>query len=175
MQQWLVMRWAVKTAMVFEHIKPLHDLFYTQAERRRLWDSFDSGPPSRTYVWLARYTGRYTLITYAAEASGAQPNTPVVDAYTTTLAFGALAIQVITIRPNSEYRTGTIIHPNIGRYPWPDLTIRIWPTEKSVFWPPERDFTDDSPLSLIDDFHTRFHNPTAAFGGNISDDVLRLN
>jgi hypothetical protein len=172
LQQWTLARWATKTAMVFEYVTTERSTFYTTEDRRNLWNHSTPTIPSRTYVWLGRYLGRFPLLTYGADAGGFNKSLPNVTAYTTTLAFGALAIQVITIRPNSEYRTITTVHPKQG--PWPDSTVRIWPTQNVVRWPPRLAFTDDTPFSITDDLHARFHNPRADLGGFLGDDVMRI-
>src|SRR5258708_7623884 len=59
-QQSTISAWTVKTAMVLDSttmgVKPL---FYTQRERDDI--RLSSGIPPRTYVWLARYSGRNTI------------------------------------------------------------------------------------------------------------------
>jgi hypothetical protein len=80
LQQSAIARWATKTAMVFEYVTNERDMYYTEDERRSLGHSTSLYLPSRTYVWLGRYVGRFHLLTYGADASGTNPKLPVVKA-----------------------------------------------------------------------------------------------
>jgi hypothetical protein len=166
-QQWTMTRWAIKTAMVFEYVTHQRSLFYTDDERASVRSTEQI--PSHSFAWLARYTRGpegCTLATIGVDGYPANAAAATVTPYLTTLVFGQLLIQVITVRPYEGEERGARIHPTSG--PWHLNSLRIWPNDKAIAWPPQLAVDDKS----LGGFHRRWHNPTNEPGGWTGDDVI---
>ena len=128
--------WAVKTAMVVEALRDGVEWFYTEDERDQL--RRDLQPPPRTTVWVAQaegINGAYCAATDASDTFERNPNG--VTAYITTMTFGALALQVMTLRMPPHIPEGTGVTTDVQPGPWSDCTLRVWPMESTrKYWPP---------------------------------------
>ncbi len=153
-QQQRLSLWAMKSAMVWEHLINLSaPIFYSDTERYQLRES--STMPSLTAVWLARYSGVNELYSQGIKLR-TDASVNAVHGYTTTIAYRYLAIQILSIRVSKNEKRVAIVDPNPG--PWGDATVRIWPTRRTIGWPP-RLTLDGSSLSF-DDFVERW-SPTS--------------
>lgn len=128
--------WGVKTAMVFEALRRDRGWFYTQDER----DLFrrELRPPPRTAVWVASaaaVNGAYCAAADASECSDENPD--AVRAYITTMAFGPLALQVITLRVPPHIPAHVAVTTDVQPGQWSECTRQVWPVSAGPLgWPP---------------------------------------
>ena len=144
-QQFTVARWAVKTAMTGETIsRSNRAFFYTEAEHIQLRLSRF---PSRTLVWLGRYTGRNDIGLFGVDGWDKEPKEPdVLHAYVTTILLRRLVMQVISIHAPRERGAITLRHRS---GPWKGLLLTLNPLSESVLsWPPPLTFTDERDFPL---------------------------
>jgi len=144
--------WAMKIAMVFEHITPANrTLFFAQQQRETFRTELHL--PLHSFVWLGRYSGLDDLATYGTDV-WADVNRDVagVQGYVMTLAYRYLAVQVLTIRTNRPDHITPIIHANPG--PWNRAAVRVWPVRGTVTWPPP--LTLDGPEVSFEAFVRRW-------------------
>jgi len=147
-QQSVVARWAVKTAMVGETIAPAPPksggYFYTRDECERL--RVTSSIPLKTAVWLGKFSGvglfgRGTHV-WSAERDAIAKT--VTHGHIFTLVLNHLAVQVLTVHilPEDGTTSLSVDQNNAPSGDWNDLTVPIWPTVGTVWWPPARSFTE---------------------------------
>lgn len=153
-QQATIAAWAVKTAMVWEHLDG-GSAFYTDAERVRLRESLTI--PEWTMIWLARYVGRNYVFQESAHLLTSKQASP--SGFSATTLYGRLAIQILTVRvPPGETR---IPVAQGRRGPWIDTLVQIWPVEHAVVdWPPC--LTVGADLAFVDFAHRWQPNRVAA-------------
>jgi hypothetical protein len=133
--QAVIVLWALKTAMVLEGVEASALMRYTQLEREQLGRL--SVVPTRTSVWLTALVDSQNLWSSKTEHSGGGADTGTM-AHTTTLAFGSLAIQVLTLRISVNLPPETRVTTDTRRGPWDAATVRIWPPhEERASWPPQ--------------------------------------
>jgi hypothetical protein len=127
--------WAVKTAMVYEALRPNREWFYRADERHSF--RLDRQIPDRTYVWIAPLVatpGFYSTATdmWETHAKTAEET----QGYVTTMAFGSLAIQILTIRIGSNRPADLVLSVPCTNGPWNDSTIPVHPRRRdSEPWP----------------------------------------
>jgi hypothetical protein len=151
--QHVIAEWAMKTAMVWEFISPTNPVFYSDDERTAL--RLSSAIPPDTLMWLSQHTGREIFSTVVDQAKGAVA-AHRVHGQITTIAFGQMVLQVVTIR-----RCG--FSGRIGldgdEQKWRDALLPLWPMWRGVItWPPRMSIADGA----LDDFHRRFGFGTPA-------------
>ena len=153
-QQELISVWAVKTIMVLESADASRTLFYTQTERDNMRINEKAlGPaltsvPGLTSIWIGRYFGN------SLHAGGTDfkidPSHVIPEGgngSVGTIIVGHLCIQVLTLRLLPKNSDGTVtVNPKKGR--WDELLLSIWPTTKSVTWPPVLNFTNTGHFSI---------------------------
>ena len=88
-------RWAVKTTMVLDAIDSNRPWFYSEDERKMMRVAL--AVPRRTSVWIAKCVNQPNIYS-AAEGLRTQPGDDGVRAFATTMAFGSLALQVVSIK-----------------------------------------------------------------------------
>jgi len=133
--QAIVAVWAVKTAMVFEAFDSHRKRFYTNDQRREL---IVSAIPERTSVWIAKCVNQRNIYS-AAKDLWTAPGQNEVHAYATTMAFGSLALQVVSIRPSTNLSRGTTITYNVSEGPWDKVLVQVWPLMSiPQQWPPSQ-------------------------------------
>lgn len=153
-QQIVVARWVIKTAMVLEFTSE-HEPFYTFAERSLVrQENEGSLAPSLawTCVWLGSYDGPYqanahgSVVNFYAQVGNLRTPMPGLS---TVLSIGSLVCQALTIRvPPSLPRPIPIrLEPS-----WRPKTIRIWPSDEEVRWPPPERVDQDG----FDKMNNRF-------------------
>ena len=127
--------WAVKNAMVYEALRLEEPWFFANSERRALRESLRL--PSPTSVWIAKCVEQAGPFCSASALSGvAEISSDQVRAYVTTMAFGPLAIQVLSGKLSSSIPQGTTITGDLRPGPWDQVTIQIWPIQSErVAWP----------------------------------------
>jgi hypothetical protein len=104
-------------------------------------------------------TWRDTLATYGVDGYGVNVAAASMTPYQTTLVMGELIVQVISIRLSEGETRGVAIHPKPG--PWHLNSIRIWPSQQPIAWPPIASVSADDMLG----FHRRFESPRVEDGG----------
>ena len=147
-QQWVLSAWATSRAMVWEHIaREPRPLFYSDTHRVGL-RATRTVPPN-TWVWIARYGGT------AQTGAWASDYTIPERMHVTSLIYGRLLVQILSVRTNASTQPGTVINPKPG--PWPLNTVRIWPSQRIARWPPHLTVDDAS----LEDFVGRWdrHGP----------------
>jgi hypothetical protein len=128
-QQRALSAWALSRAMVWEFVCASNrPIFYSPRERANLKDS--RAIPKNTFVWIGRYAES------ASTGAWASDYTKPYRMRATTLIYGYLVVQILTVRPDRTVKNGTVVHPNPGPWPWPYYTVQIWPSTKIAQWPP---------------------------------------
>ena len=131
----LIARWVLKTAMVFEAVGG-KGWFYSAAERKSVRDG--KIPSGYSGIWVARcrgLSGAFADANNMFETSAL--STAGVHGHVTTLAFGGVAFQVLTVRPSVAVPKNAVI--TIGEAnvePWPDTALQLWPPTVPFDWPP---------------------------------------
>ena len=75
-----------------------------------------------------------------------------ITGVSTTMVFGHVALQVLTIRVPSFVTARTEVTANVRAAPWSDLTLRIWPTQPtSLVWPPRTGLNGEAGINLFAD------------------------
>jgi len=148
LQQYTIVKWAVKTAIVHDGAARHRPLHY----ERETCLSFRlrSAIPPRTTVWIARCGSSHAIAGVVTDIAHMVDNDVRVGARSCimTIAIGYLAIQVLTVVPIPEYRHAPItFNPKVG--PWDRTLTRIWPAAAgSITWPPHTTFTLQGDLSI---------------------------
>ncbi len=127
--------WAMKNAMVFEAVRSGQPKFYSDHERQVLRGS--GLPPRRTTVWIAKCVNQPHAYSSALDLSGAVDGTTQrVDAYVTTMAFGSLALQVLSGRLPEGVPATTTVTAELRPGPWDEVVLRVWPiAANEIEWP----------------------------------------
>lgn len=126
-------RWAVKTAMVLECLNPDRTWFYSDDERQ-LMRATQSLPP-RTSVWIAKCVNQPNIYS-AAKDLRTTPDDGEIHAYSTTMAFGPLAFQIVSIKTPATIPENVTLTYDVTEGPWGQTLLQVWPTTKeSVGWP----------------------------------------
>jgi hypothetical protein len=145
-QQFLIAKWAVKTAMTAESFnRTTRKLFYTRDECSRFRESWTF--PNSVLVCLGRYAGTFDLGVFGIDAWDNEPNHPdVTHSYVTTLQFKRVVIQVVCVHPRKDLQ-GTLINLKAIPGPWQQSIFEVRPVGR-LFWPPPLSFVDNDVLSL---------------------------
>jgi hypothetical protein len=153
LQQYTIVKWAVKTAMVHDGAARNRPIHY----EREMCSSFRlrSAIPPRTTVWIARCGSPYAIAGMVTDLAHMVDNNVRVGARSCimTITIGYLAVQVLTVVPIPEYRNAPItFHPKVG--PWDRTLVRLWPAaDRTLTWPPPTTFVisgDNSIYELFD-------------------------
>jgi hypothetical protein len=114
--------WSVKNAMVFEALRDDRPRFYLSTERITLKETLQ--PPEKTFVWIAKCIENINLSCEGHNLTGiVVESTSPVSAYVTTMAFGALAIQVLSVRLLESIRQYSQVISNLRSGPWDQVTL----------------------------------------------------
>jgi hypothetical protein len=134
-QQTLLATWCVKTAMVHETSRQCQPFFYTKPERIALKESLQL--PCQTYVWLAKCVKHQGIFIVAKDLGGRiEESAKLVSGYVTTMGFGPIAIQILSIKIplESESNSGIVLQQRSGE--WNDTLLPIWPIrQEKICWP----------------------------------------
>ena len=126
--------WAIKTAMALEALHPKKMFFYSEIEHQNM--RAVSTIPERTTIWIAKCVNQpniYSVGKYLHTAPGDNE----VKAYVTTMAFGSLAIQVLSIRTLASLPKEISITYDSREGPWDKTLLQVWPLiPHSQKWPP---------------------------------------
>lgn len=123
-------RWSVKTVMVLEAIDSNRQRFYSERDRNAMKTSLVI--PIHTTVWISKCTKQPNVYSKAKDLFTGVRGT---RAFANTLAFGSLAIQVMTIHPELYIPNNTNITYDVREGSWDETLLQIWPSHKSLEWP----------------------------------------
>jgi hypothetical protein len=143
--QTTISTWAVKTAMVLEGMDPDVKRNYSQLQRERF--RLRAAIPWRTSIWLAASAGADSFMSTKNRHLGSSPNDSGVSV---TMAFGAVVLQVLTMRVPEEVGSNTLVDTQVRRGPWSDATLQIWPSG-AASWPPPIGLMGEVGLNLFAD------------------------
>jgi hypothetical protein len=146
--------WAVKTAMVLEALDPNRVWFYSEAERDRIRTEREI--PARTAVYLAKCVDQSDIHS-TANVFSTRPRNYSAKAFVVTMAFGSLALQVVTLRTPATVHPSTAVTYDTSEGPWDKVLVQVWPPERaSPTWPPAMGLRGDWG---IDALTTRLSSP----------------
>jgi hypothetical protein len=132
--QLTVARWGVKTAMVLDVIESNRRWFYSDDERKMMRVALSV--PRRTSVWIAKCVNQPNIYS-AAKDLRTSPGDNEVHAFTTTMAFGSLALQVVSIKTPVAIPENVTVTYDVREGPWDQTLVQMWPTnQNSKTWPP---------------------------------------
>jgi len=142
-----IARWAVKIAMVLESIDSNRTWFYADDERQ-LMGAVQSLPP-RTSVWIAKCINQPNIYS-AAKDLWTTPSNDGIHAYATTMAFGSLALQIVSIKTLAAIPENVTLTYNVSEGPWDKTLVQVWPTtQNSLAWPPQYGLNSEFGLDAL--------------------------
>jgi hypothetical protein len=135
-QQRTLATWAIKSAMVQEALRREQPWVYTPEERSQLRQA--SLHPPGTKVWIAKCINLPGPCCAASDLfSKAPPSADQERGYVTTMAFGSLAVQVLSFRLPYVIPESVDITTDVRPGPWRSTAAQIWPSLwPQVPWPP---------------------------------------
>ena len=145
--QTTISAWAVKTAMVLEGRDADMKKGYSQFQRERF--RLRTEIPWRTSVWLAASATADAFMSTKNRHMGATPNDIV--GVSVTMAFGAVVLQVLTMRVPPDIGPNTRVTTDVRRGPWAEATFQIWPPREATTWPPRVGLNGEIGLNLFAD------------------------
>lgn len=127
-------RWAVKTAMVLDAVDSNRPWFYSEDERQLMRVAL--ALPKRTSVWIAKCVDQPNVYS-AAKDLWTTPGDDGIHAFATTMAFGSLALQVVSIRTPAAIPENIAVTYDVREGLWDQTLVQVWPTsQNSRAWPP---------------------------------------
>lgn len=139
--------WAAKTAMVLEAVDSDRIWFYSEDERNLM--RVARVIPVRTSIWIAKCVDQSSVYS-AAENLRTTLDDDGIHAYATTMAFGSLAIQVVTIRTPVMIPAGVAVTYDVSEGPWDQTLVQVWPiTQASQLWPPKHGLVGELGLDAL--------------------------
>lgn len=152
--QAVISLWAVKTAMVLEALDPIEKRAYDEIQCARLRER--AAIPWRTSIWLAPSLDPAWFMSTKNRHVGASQ---AVIGASTTMAFGHVAVQVLTMRVPETVGPQTEVTTDVRRGPWPQTTVQIWPPRVAFNWPPAMAVQGEAGLdALADRFSASDHD-----------------
>ena len=136
-------QWSVKTVMALELARPGRDWFYTDADRRHLfqWGT----PPPDTTIWIGRYVNSHSLFGQANKLAKPKSESLFREGYSAVLVLGRVVLQVASVRAKIATTSHRHMTPSISdkSLPWDSLLFKIWPiTDNVIRWPPSLHFSE---------------------------------
>lgn len=126
--------WAMKTAMALEALYAEREFFYSENERRNM--RAVSAIPECTSIWIAKCVNQPNIYSAGKDLRTA-PGDNEAKAFITTMAFGSLAFQVVSIRISANLPNEIQITYDSWEGPWDKVLLRVWPIIlHSQQWPP---------------------------------------
>ncbi len=131
--QSMLASWAVKTSMVLECLNPNRSRFYTDDERQMMCAK--QTVPPRTSVWIAKCVNQPNIYSAAKDLRTSMDDNGV-HAYTTTMAFGSLAFQVVSIKTPKTIPEYASLTYDVTQGHWDKTLLQVWPIiQESIGWP----------------------------------------
>lgn len=141
--------WAMKTAMILEAVSSEEAWFYVQEDRRRLRS--ERTMPARTSVSVAKCVAQSDIYS-AVKNHWTSTQAGDVRAHVTTVAFGSLAIQVVTIRTPNAIPSNVSVSYDVSDGPWDTTLVEVWPVKQdSPAWPPKHGLQSEVGLEALTD------------------------
>lgn len=141
--------WATKTAMVLEGLDAPEYRGYAQHERESLRTV--SAIPRRTAIWLAASATEPIFLSTKTRHK-ANENDGDVIGISTTMMFGLVGLQVLTIKVPETVTPQVSVAAKARNGAWSDLTAQIWPVmHNSVEWPPRALLNGEPQINLFAD------------------------
>jgi hypothetical protein len=139
--------WSIKNAMVFEALRSTRLWFFDETERRNLRET--QQPTPRISVWIAKCVDNKGIFCSGIDLKGdTVPNAENLKAYVTTMGFGPLGIQVVSIKTPDTIAQNINITTDLRPGPWDRISIRIWPLQQDrVIWPASMGLSGDLGLT----------------------------
>ena len=142
--------WAVMTSMVLQTLGEPEGWLFSDLERTLIYKR-EQMPPL-IGVWIANCLNH--LETYSQSRSlwtgPSRDAEPQARANVITMAFGALAIQVLKVVPPGKVTPGMKVSVAQGPGPWQQIALQIWPIRpEPVSWPPSTAIRHEYELELF--------------------------
>lgn len=132
--QTVIAVWAIKTAMALEALYPEREFFYSENERQNMRAL--SAIPERTSIWIAKCINQQNIYS-AGKDLRTPPGDNEAKAFVTTMAFGSLALQVVSIRITASLPKEIQVTYDTREGPWGKILLQVWPlVPYSQPWPP---------------------------------------
>jgi len=147
--QMILAVWSVKSAMVFEALRPTQSWYFLDSEREALMKSLDV--PSWTHVWVAKCINYQGVFTSGVDLGGiVNTSSGPVKGYVTTLSFGPLAIQVLNIRFATATNPSAKLTIDRPASSLDSATLPVWPAQHQIVsWPPSSELAGESDLEAL--------------------------
>jgi hypothetical protein len=127
--------WAVKCAMVFEALREGQVPFYEVTERAALHDTLRI--PIRTAIYLAKCIELSAICVNASDHSDTPDNSLHGSRmYSTTMGFGHVALQVVTLKLPKAVPDSTPITLSVRPGPWEQVSLALRESGAPIQWPP---------------------------------------
>ncbi len=127
-------RWSLKSAMVFEALRDNMDWFYRPEDRAGV--RAGSMPERFTRIWIGTCVNLPSLHCVASDLADAPSrDESAARGYVTTLAFGTLAVQVMSVRLSKDDARIGQITTDVQPGPWDSTLLRVWPPTEHAQWP----------------------------------------
>jgi len=140
-------QWAVKTAMVLEAIDSNRAWFYSQDERQLMRTAL--AIPQRTSVWIAKCVNRPNIYSTQKDLRTTFDDDGV-HALVTTMTFGSLALQVVSIKTPAAIPENVPVTYDVSEGPWEQTLVQVWPTsQNSRAWPPYHGLAGELGLDAL--------------------------
>lgn len=139
--------WAVKTAMVLETIDSNRTWFYDETERRLMCQT--QAIPQRTSVWIAKCVDHPNIYSVAKDLK-TSPNDAAVCAFVTTMGFGSIALQVVSLKVPATILPKAKVTYDVSDGPWDQTLVQVWPASRNPLpWPPKYGLRDELGLEAL--------------------------
>jgi hypothetical protein len=150
--------WICKNAMVYETLRLNAANFYTSQERILFRESFHL--PPQTFIWIAKVVGFTGMFCNASDIQGNVFETlEKVNAYSTSMAFGPFAGQILNIKMSKSIHQNILMTENLYPESFNQTIIQIWPIiADSITWPNKIGLSGELGLGY---FANRWHQPSA--------------
>lgn len=133
-EQAILTRWSIKSAMVFEGLRGTAEWFYEQDDRGEIAAGAIS--VNRTNVWMAKCVDLPSIHCVSSDMADApHPHSATVRGYVTTMAFGNLALQVVSLKVSGAAAAAPSITTGTRGTAWPDVLLQIGPPGVDRDWP----------------------------------------
>jgi len=138
--------WLVKTAMVWDFVKP-NTAFFNDVERRA---AVAHEIPAMLQVWAGRYNGEgllhqshNPLQMFSLERAGATPT--MLEGIGFTFTAGHMTLQLCYVRP----RAGVLFKGILNNASPEGRLVQVWPASGDLIWPPLREIESVDRLQQI--------------------------
>jgi len=133
--------------MVLEAVDSNRPWFYSKDERQLMRAA--CALPQRTSVCIAKCIDEPTVYS-AAKDLRTTPGDDGVHAFATTMAFGPLALEVVTIRTPAAIPADIPVTYDVREGPWDQILVQVWPTSQdSRVWPPSHGLAGELGLDAL--------------------------